>query len=140
MLPRPLQRRVFGLTIRNRKKFGGSILYRPYDSKGSFDRAEDVWIVCESHHCKGWHDGEKYNSWVGQRVLVPDAFELDPTPPFSPSDVESCLDGRFLDLADIAKKVEGDIVSVILTEASIDAIVQAGHPLQESRTVRDGMR
>lgn len=123
----PRNKRLYVWTIREREKIGS--LYRFSSSYGSSTRAEDVWIAAISPDCK--HKWE-----VGQRGLISDGFELEPYEPIE----WSREDGKhFPHLERLAKKCEGKIISQIIHEDSLLALVSDDAELQENQTVRDGI-
>lgn len=135
----PWTRRLFVFAIRERQKVYGVNLYRGTQRRGMMSRAEDLWIINISKGCRGWHDGDKFNPWVvGQRVLVSDAFELEPIQPCD-WDNYSALP-EFSNLARMAEMVEGRVCSAIIHEDSILSLCEDSLRLQETENARDGMR
>lgn len=132
--------RLFVAAIRNRRRIAGSLLFRGFSHRGDYSRAEDVWVIAASEHCRGWYDGETFRAWSpGQRALISDAFELEPTPPYAWDEIDH-PPGEYSDLERMAAQVEGDIIVSIVNELSLLALVPADAPLQETETARDGTR
>lgn len=127
------QERLYVFHIKERQKIAGSVLYRANASRGSLTRAEDVWIwkfsAClKEHFC------------VGERYLLSDAMELDPSELLSFDSLTPEEKLPFAELEKLANDCEGRILCQVVHRDSLLALVSPGTALQEVETARDGVR
>lgn len=103
---------VFSVPIRRRLKSG---IYLANSRKSQYFGGEDVWIASVG-------DGCLESVRVGQKAIVSDAMELEPT------DLGLWLDLRhlpeFKELLDYVAEVDGEVRTQIVTEDSLLAVYE----------------
>lgn len=109
----PLFKRYLVFHIPIRKKIKGSSLYLGNSRRGSYSRAEEVWIIEKGKECS--YDLEK-----GDHCWLYDSFEL--------TDCKLDLWDKFKDhqefraLRDIQKECDGEVKTKLVIEDSILAV------------------
>ena len=117
---KPLFNRVIVFSVPVRRKLSHINLYLGNAKRGSYNRAEEIWIVDCGQLCK-----EKLAA--GTHAWLNDSFELEPT---DLSLWDYCRElPEFARLKDFVDSVDGDVRTSIVSEDSILA-VDDGYEIQ----------
>lgn len=117
---KPRNRRIIVFQLVERQKIAGSSLYMPNASRGSYTRAEDFWVLNSADDCRlPWPKGT--------HGLVSDGFELEPINLELWEEYKS--DPAFVELRSYEQELEGKVVTKLLHEDSVLALVE-GQSLQ----------